>query len=97
MGCRLPVQAISLDFLGVPGSAVQSKTLDLVTQHGFPENKRLGAGVVDGRSVWTDDDVPAALVASLLSKVCTLLLCSAGCNTWCGQLVWPTLPQHAFV
>lgn len=73
--CRLPVQAISLDFLGVPGSAVASKTLDLVEKHGFPSEKRLGAGVVDGRSVWSDGAVPAALVASLHKKVhvCALL------------------------
>ena len=63
------MQAISLDFLGVPGSAVASKTLDLVDKHGFPSNKRLGAGVVDGRSVWSDGPVPAALVAHLLKKV----------------------------
>ena len=74
--CRLPVQAISLDFLGVPGSAVASKTLDLVEKHGFPSEKRLGAGVVDGRSVWSDGIVPAALVASLHKKVhaCALML-----------------------
>ncbi|DBB12610.1 TPA: hypothetical protein ACH3X3_005396 [Trebouxia sp. C0006] len=65
---KLPVQAISLDFLGVPGSAVASKTLDLVEKHGFPSEKRLGAGVVDGRSVWSDGIVPAALVASLHKK-----------------------------
>lgn len=64
------MQAISLDFLGVPGSAVASKTLDLVKQHGFPKEKRLGAGVVDGRSVWSDGGVPAALVASLQKQVC---------------------------
>lgn len=65
------MQAISLDFLGVPGSAVASKTLELVKQHGFPKEKRLGAGVVDGRSVWSDGGVPAALVASLQKQVCT--------------------------
>lgn len=67
------MQAISLDFLGVPGSAVSSKTLELLDKHGFPESKRLGAGIVDGRSVWSDGDVPAALVASLLTKVCAFL------------------------
>ena len=46
-----------------------SKTLDLVEKHGFPTEKRLGAGVVDGRSVWSDGAVPAALVASLHKKV----------------------------
>lgn len=62
------MQAISLDFLGVPGSEVASKTADLIEKHGFPDDKRLGAGVVDGRSVWADGDTPAALVAALLAK-----------------------------
>jgi len=65
---QLPVQAISLDFLGVPGSEVASKTADLIEKHGFPEDKRLGAGVVDGRSVWADGDTPSAFVAALQAK-----------------------------
>lgn len=52
---QLPVAAVTLDFLGPPGAAVPSQTLALLQQHGFPADKRLGAGVVDGRSVWKDD------------------------------------------
>lgn len=63
------LQAISLDFLGVPGSEVASKTANLIEKHGFPEGKRLGAGVVDGRSVWSDGETPSALVAALQAKV----------------------------
>ena len=87
--CRLPVQAVSLDFLGVPGSAVASKTLDLVEKHGFPSDKRLGAGVVDGRSVWSDGPVPAALVASLHKKVEHVLSLRVTCvhfNVLCAHL-----------
>ncbi len=82
------MQAISLDFLGVPGSAVASKTLDLVEKHGFPSDKRLGAGVVDGRSVWSDGVVPAALVASLHKKVIILhteTMCA--CALYCYALL----------
>lgn len=60
---------MSLDFLGVPGSAVGSASLELLTEHGFPEGKRLGAGVVDGRSVWADGNAPAALLASIIKLV----------------------------
>lgn len=63
------LQAISLDFLGVPGSEVASKTADLIEKHGFPKDKRLGAGVVDGRSVWAEGETPSALVAALQAKV----------------------------
>lgn len=41
----LPVATISLDFLGVPGAAVTSQTMELVKKYGFPANKRLGAGM----------------------------------------------------
>ncbi len=66
---KLPVAAVSLDFLGVPGSALGNETAALVEKYGFPSDKRLGAGVVDGRSVFADGDTPANLVAALLKKV----------------------------
>ncbi|KAK9829533.1 hypothetical protein WJX72_006351 [[Myrmecia] bisecta] len=62
---KLPVAAISLDFLGVPGSALGCNTAALVAQKGFPADKRLGAGIVDGRSVWADDGTASALLAAL--------------------------------
>ncbi|KAL6745237.1 cobalamin-independent methionine synthase [Haematococcus lacustris] len=61
----LPVSAVSLDFLGVPGASAPNASLDLVRQHGFPAGKRLGAGVVDGRSVWRDTGIGGALLAEL--------------------------------
>lgn len=42
---QLPVAAISLEF-------TRGYNLDLFKQHGFPENKRLGVGIVDARNVW---------------------------------------------
>lgn len=41
----LPVDVLSLDF-------TRGRTLDLIAQHGWPEDKTLGAGIVDARSVW---------------------------------------------
>eukprot|EP00877_Chromochloris_zofingiensis_P007127 jgi/Chrzof1/2668/Cz11g24160.t1 len=66
---QLPVAAISLDFVGVPGSTAGNDTLSLIRQNGFPANKRLGAGVVDGRSVWADDKGAAAAVLSELGSL----------------------------
>ncbi|KXZ56801.1 METE protein [Gonium pectorale] len=63
---NLPVSSVTLDFLGVPGAAVPNQTLQLIRQHGFPADKRLGAGVVDGRSVWADDGTAVSLVTELL-------------------------------
>jgi Cobalamin-independent synthase, N-terminal domain len=53
----------------VPGSALGCATLELISKHGFPAGKRLGAGVVDGRSVWADGDAPTALLGSLVKQV----------------------------
>ena len=65
---ELPVAALSLDFLGVPGSVLGSDTAALIEKHGFPEGKRLGAGVVDGRSVWADGESAPNLIAALVAK-----------------------------
>ena len=65
---QLPVAAVSLDFLGVPGSAHKNETAALIEAHGFPAGKRLGAGVVDGRSVWADGGAATTFVAALLAK-----------------------------
>lgn len=62
---ELPVTAIGLDFCGVPGSFAGNRTAQLIGKLGFPSDKRLGAGVIDGRSVWADDGTAAGLVAGL--------------------------------
>jgi len=49
MLAALPVDGVGLDL--VRGS----ENLDFITQHGFPADKWLVAGVVDGRNVWTND------------------------------------------
>ncbi|KAK9846062.1 hypothetical protein WJX84_008883 [Apatococcus fuscideae] len=64
---KLPVQAVTLDFAGVPGSAVPCATLDLIQKHGFPSDKRLNAGIIDGRSVWADTGVASAIVGNLVN------------------------------
>jgi len=46
---NLPVDGIGLDF--VRGA----KNLEFITKHGFPEDKVLVAGVVDGRNIWVND------------------------------------------
>lgn len=59
-----------MDFLGVPGSAYANGTVSLIEKFGFPQDKRLGAGVVDGRSVWADGSYAVTALAALLGKVC---------------------------
>jgi 5-methyltetrahydropteroyltriglutamate--homocysteine methyltransferase len=45
----LPVDGVGLDFVRGP------ENLELMTRGGFPADKWLVAGVVDGRNVWTND------------------------------------------
>jgi 5-methyltetrahydropteroyltriglutamate--homocysteine methyltransferase len=46
----LPVAGVGLDFVHDGG-----RNLASVRKHGFPEDKVLGAGVIDGRSIWKAD------------------------------------------
>ena len=71
---QLPVEAIGLDFLE------GRKTLELVKEHGFPADKLLYAGVVNGKNIWRNDyaktlalleEIPAQNV--VLSTSCSLL------------------------
>ncbi|MFY4775427.1 5-methyltetrahydropteroyltriglutamate--homocysteine S-methyltransferase [Metabacillus sp. RGM 3146] len=41
----LPVQGYGLDF-------TRGSTVDLIKKHGFPADKWLGAGLIDGRNIW---------------------------------------------
>ena len=45
---EFPVAAIGLDF-------VHGDSLSLIQKHGFPKDKVLAAGIVDGRNVWRAD------------------------------------------
>ena len=45
---KLPVKAIGLDF-------VHGDSLELLKTYGFPKDKVLAAGIVDGRNVWRAD------------------------------------------
>lgn len=57
----LPVQGLGLDFVHDGG-----KNLESVTRLGWPQDKTLGAGILDGRNIWRADlDAKLALVAEL--------------------------------
>lgn len=62
---QLPVSAIGFDFCGVPGAAYGNSMCTLIAQHGFPKSKRLGVGVIDGRSIWKDSGEAMAILRFL--------------------------------
>nr|BAU71146.1 METE; cobalamin-independent methionine synthase [Parachlorella kessleri] len=68
---QLPVAAVSLDFKGVPGNDQGCHTARLIAKHGFPQarDKRLGAGLIDGRAIWADQGEAAAMLAALRARL----------------------------
>ena len=63
----LPVQGIGLDFVHDSG-----QNLDALKKYGFPKDKVLAAGVIDGRNIWRAnlDDKTSILteIAEVVSK-----------------------------
>lgn len=58
----LPVQGIGLDFVHDEG-----RNLEALRQHGFPRDKVLGAGIIDGRNIWRADlDAQSALFSDIV-------------------------------
>lgn len=61
----LPVQGLGLDFVHDGG-----KNLESVARLGWPQDKTLGAGILDGRNIWrADTDAKLELVEKLLTYV----------------------------
>ncbi|MBW7475403.1 5-methyltetrahydropteroyltriglutamate--homocysteine S-methyltransferase [Paenibacillus oenotherae] len=62
---KLPVSGIGLDFVHDNGGNAAS-----LAAHGWPADKWLGAGVIDGRNIWRSDlDAKLVLIQALLKTV----------------------------
>ncbi|UQZ32594.1 5-methyltetrahydropteroyltriglutamate--homocysteine S-methyltransferase [Paenibacillus sp. PK3_47] len=62
---KLPVQGIGLDFVHDKGANLNS-----IASLGWPEDKWLGAGIIDGRNIWRADlDAKLELVRKLIAYV----------------------------
>lgn len=62
---ELPVQGLGLDFVHDGG-----KNLESIARLGWPQDKVLAAGIIDGRNIWRSDiDVKLELVAGLQKYV----------------------------
>jgi 5-methyltetrahydropteroyltriglutamate--homocysteine methyltransferase len=72
----LPVQGIGLDFVRGAGQ------LDRIALAGFPEDKTLAVGIVDGRNVWVTDLDAALDLLSLLTPLIAQerLIVSSSCS-----------------
>lgn len=71
----LPVEGIGFDFVRGP------KNLELLKQHGFPREKVLGVGLVDGRGVWRSDlKAKVALVEEIQQRFAGDLALQPSCS-----------------
>jgi len=69
---QLPVSTLTLDF-------TRGDNLALIRQHGWPKDKTLGAGVVDGRSVWRIRPAEVTPLVEQLEQLANLRI-SASCS-----------------
>ncbi|MDO8579857.1 MAG: 5-methyltetrahydropteroyltriglutamate--homocysteine S-methyltransferase [Candidatus Omnitrophota bacterium] len=68
----LPVSAIGLDF------ANGKNNLEIIKKAGFPKDKTLIAGVVNGRNVWRNDIGSSVKLLDALAKIASSLVISNG-------------------
>lgn len=47
------------------GAATPCRSLQYIKEFGFPADKTLGAGVIDGRNIWADTGNAGALIAEI--------------------------------
>jgi 5-methyltetrahydropteroyltriglutamate--homocysteine methyltransferase len=72
---RLPVAGVALDFVYGPHN------LELVRKHGWPEDKTLFAGVVNGRNVWINNlSASLDLLEDLSGLAAERLVVSSSCS-----------------
>ncbi|MCI7351675.1 MAG: 5-methyltetrahydropteroyltriglutamate--homocysteine S-methyltransferase [Ruminococcus sp.] len=72
--CGLDFDGIGLDF--VEGK----KSLELVTENGFPKDKILFAGVVNGKNIWRNHYGKTLITVSELKKHCGEIVLNTSCS-----------------
>ncbi len=72
--CGLDFDGIGLDF--VEGK----KSLELVTENGFPKDKILFAGVINGKNIWRNHYGKALITVSELKKHCGEIVLNTSCS-----------------
>lgn len=81
---NLPFDAVGLDF--VEGR----QSLSLVEKYGFPEDKILFAGVVNGKNIWRNNYVQTLQLVEQLQAQCSHIVL----NTSCSLLYVPYTLKH---
>jgi len=72
--CNLDFDGIGLDFIE------GKKSLELVKSNGFPKDKILFAGVVNGKNIWRNNYANTLLIVSELKKQATDIVLNTSCS-----------------
>lgn len=81
---NLPFDAVGLDFVE------ERQSLSLVEKYGFPEDKILFAGVVNGKNIWRNNYVQTLQLVEQLQAQCSHIVL----NTSCSLLYVPYTLKH---
>ncbi|MDE6233207.1 MAG: 5-methyltetrahydropteroyltriglutamate--homocysteine S-methyltransferase [Lachnospiraceae bacterium] len=74
-------EVVSLDFDGIGLDFVEGKkSLELVGENGFPEDKILFAGVVNGKNIWRNQYTKTVNTIKALQKNCKNIVIGTSCS-----------------
>lgn len=72
--CLLPLDGVGLDFVeGV-------KSLELIQTYGFPADKILFAGVINGKNIWRNEYAKTCSLIETLQTYCNEIVLSTSCS-----------------
>lgn len=73
--------AVELDFDGIGLDFLEGKkSVELVKEYGFPKNKTLFAGLVNGKNIWRNNYVKTCDVIGKLEKYCDNIILNTSCS-----------------
>ncbi|MCD7777295.1 MAG: 5-methyltetrahydropteroyltriglutamate--homocysteine S-methyltransferase [Clostridiales bacterium] len=74
-------EVTALDFDGIGLDFVEGKkTLSLVKENGFPKNKVLFAGVVNGKNIWRNNYAETVKIISQIKPLCGEIVLNTSCS-----------------
>lgn len=72
--CSLPFDGVGLDFIE------GEKSLDLIENYGFPSDKILFAGVINGKNIWRNEYAKTCRLIETLQAHCHEIVLSTSCS-----------------
>ncbi len=74
-------EIVSLEFDGIGLDFIEGKrTLELIKQFGFPENKALFAGIINGKNIWKNNYFKTINLLNEVGKYCKCIVLNTSCS-----------------